>query len=490
MLVRFVVFGSGAVLMATEILGFRVIGKTFGTALREYSAVIAVFLGAMSLGYYLGGRWGDRWPRPLTLVLVMVGGGVAVALVPVLDPSLSTAIADSSLPLGVHALLTATLLFSPPALLLASVSPIAIRLLSRRVEETGRVAGSVAAVSTVGSILGTLLTGFYLIGAFRVSHTLYGLGGVMVLLAACIAATERWSQVAAVVLAGVFLGTTPTAAEVIFERDSPYHHILVQDEGGYRTLYFDNSPESRMLISDPLNGAFEYTDFFHLALVFHPQVREVLMLGLGGGSIPKRFVHDYPQVRVDAVDVDPLVIEVAQRFFAVQPGPRLNLIAQDARVYLRRTPRKYDFIALDAYTTNRYGSTVPFHLTTQEFFALVKRRLTPRGVIAYNIVERPAYGPYKFLRAMVKTMSTQFPTLYLFEAEGSYNTVIFATQEANRLSGEEIVSRARRLVEQKKVSLPHFVRRAGQLYSGTINTDDVPLLTDDYAPVDDLLRAE
>jgi len=182
-LLKFVVFGGGAVLMALEILAFRIIGKTFGTALRETSAVIAVFLAAMSLGYYLGGKWGDRWPRPTTLLAALGLGGGFLELIPHLEAPLAEWVFHSALPLSTHALVVSVLLFFVPAMLLASVSPITIRLLSREVAASGKVAGTVAAISTVGSILGTLATGFYLIDLFQhIHHILHALAGTLALL--------------------------------------------------------------------------------------------------------------------------------------------------------------------------------------------------------------------------------------------------------------------------------------------------------------------
>ena len=161
MALRIAVFGSGAVLMALEVLAFRIIGKTFGTALRETTAVITIFLISMSLGYWLGGKAGDRWPGRRTLVVPMAGAGVYILFIPLLDETVSERIFDSALPLGLHALVACALFFVVPSLLMATVSPVAIRLLAQAVEQTGKVAGSVSALSTVGSILGTILMGFY-----------------------------------------------------------------------------------------------------------------------------------------------------------------------------------------------------------------------------------------------------------------------------------------------------------------------------------------
>jgi len=490
MLLKLGVFGSGAVLMALEMLALRLISMNFGGALRETSVVIAVFLIAMSLGYALGGRVGDRWPQARTLMGVMLAAGLCIEPIPWLNEALAERIFRSALPDSLHALIVCFCLYFVPVVLMAGVSPMAIRLLARQVEETGKVAGNVAALSTVGSIVGTLGTSYFLIDLFQsYSRTVYFLGILMVLLAGLVGLETLGSRrlpAAVGALVGFLLGAQPAAAEVIFERDSIYHHILVKDEGPYRILYFDNSTESRMLRNDPLNGGYEYTDFFHIPFILNPNLRTVLFIGLGGGTGPKRFVNDYPQVQVEAVDVDPVVVEVAQKYFQVQPGPRLKLYVQDGRAFIKRTSKTYDLIVLDAYTRNRYGSTLPPHLTTREYFQQLRQRLSPRGCLVYNCTGSETSA---ITRALYKTLATAFSQQYLFDTETSLNTVFVAWNGTGpRLTREQWVERARKLVQRGVVKLPNFVRRAGQLYTEPLETADVPVLTDDYAPVDTLMR--
>lgn len=489
MLLKLGVFGSGAILMALEMLALRLISMNFGGALRETSVVIAVFLIAMSLGYALGGRMGDRWPHARTLMGVMLIAGLCIEPIPFLNQALAERIFQSALPASIHALTVCFCLYFVPVVLMAGVSPMAIRLLARQVEETGKVAGNVAALSTVGSIVGTLGTSYFLIDLFQsYSRTVYFLGILMILLAGLVGLETLGSRrlPAAAALLVLLAGTRPAGAEVIFERDSIYHHILVKDEGPYRILYFDNSTESRMLRDDPLNGGYEYTDFFHVPFILNPNIRRVLFIGLGGGTGPKRFVNDYPQVQVEAVDVDPVVVEVAQKYFQVRPGPRLKLHVQDGRAFIKRASKTYDLIVLDAYTRNRYGSTIPPHLTTREYFQQLRQRLSPRGCLVYNCTGGETSA---ITRALYKTIATSFSQQYLFSAETSLNTVLVAWNgEGPRLTRERWIERARQLVQKGFVKLPNFVRRAGQLYTEPLDTADVPLLTDDYAPVDTLMR--
>ena len=169
--------------------------------------------------------------------------------------------------------------------------------------------------------------------------------------------------------------------------------------------------------SDPI-GAFESP--LPTAFLFRPQLQDVLMLGLGGGSVPKRFLADYPQVRMDVVDVDPVVIDVAKRYFAVKPGPRLNLIHQDARAYVKRCKKKYDYILLDAYTRSRYGSSIPPHLTTREFFQQVSAILKPGGMVGYNVTATVSQYKPGILQAAERCRPSSAPLP--FEAESSWNT--------------------------------------------------------------------
>ncbi len=285
------------------------------------------------------------------------------------------------------------------------------------------------------------------------------------------------------------LGCRSAGAAVIYERDSSYHHIVVEDNGNKRTLFFDNAPQSQMDRDDTVSGAFEYTDFFHCAYLFNPAIKDVLFIGLGGGSAPKRFLADYPAAQIDAVDVDPEVITVAERFFSVKRGPRLRLFARDGRRYLKLSSRMYDMIVVDAYTRSDYGSTIPAHLTTREFFRLAAEHLRPGGVIAYNVIAQTTGYGSEMTRALLKTMQTTYSTPYLFLAESSRNTVIFAFKGAKHTLDEKaLVRKAEELVREGKVKLPNFARRAGR----SVPVPDVSraiLLTDDNAPVDRLLRS-
>ncbi len=492
--VRIAVLTGGAILMALEVAGFRIIGRTFGSALRETTTVIAVFLTAMSLGYWAGGRAGDRRPRLSTLVAALVFASVALLCVPAIDRGIADRVASSGAPLAMHAAIVATALFAIPTFLLASISPIAVRLFMKTTGESGSVAGSISALSTVGSVGGSVVTAFFLLDWLgSINRMVMTLAFASVALAAFLAASALPRlRLAAVAAAAVVLGAltfaffragpvpeipaTAGGTKVLFERDTQYHHILVLDRPGHvRDLLFDRTPQSRYIAGDPHFAGLEYEEFAHIATLIQP-VRRVLLIGLGGGTHARQFRLRYPDITVDAVDVDPEILDVAQRFFGVRPDARLRLHARDGRAFLKSSFEKYDLISIDAYTRTRYGSTIPPHLVTKEFFEEAAAHLTDGGVVHYHLFQdRDA----PFSRAMYKTLASVFPAVRVFGA-----TELIARNAPTHWSARDLIERAAPLRRHN----PRIDQHIASLGTALPRLDDVPVMTDDYAPVGTLLR--
>ena len=499
-----VVFLSGALLMSLEVAAFRIIGKTFGSALRETTAVIAVFLAAMSIGYWAGGRAGDRWPKPGTLIGALLGAAALLLAVPWLDAILSPLIAESKLTLATHAFMATTVLFALPTVLFASVSPIAVRLFSTSTGRSGSTAGSISAVSTAGSIAGSVLTAFVLIDQLRsIARTV-----LAVSLAACITAvilmlamirrlrsepsmqrTLRRTTIALVVAAAVALPAVAfirsTRIEqaliaplpewrVLFVGDSPYHRVTVRERAGIlRVLSFATATQSLMLLKDPIGPGLANSDSAHISRIMRPTVRRVLVIGLGGGTIPKQYVHYYPDTIVDVVEIDPVVVDVARTYFDVRTSDRLRIHVMDGRLFLKRSREKWDLIHIDAHTTNRYGDTIPPHLVTQEFLREVSQHLNPGGIVHFHC----AFGGTKLLAAIQKTMASVFRHVYVAGGETLGSDVALITPK------DTVLARVR---ESPAARLPRLVGYLESMKPYAPVGDDIPVLTDDYAPVDTL----
>lgn len=490
---RFAVFAAGALLMALEVAAFRIIGKTFGAALRETTTVISVFLAAMSAGYSAGGRAGDRWPRPMTLAMVLAATSLTLLLVPWVDASLSPRIAASELPLFAHAFLATTVLFAIPSFLLAATSPIAIRLFTTSAGESGTTAGAISAISTVGSIFGSIATAFFLIDWLAsISRTVLfvAVGAcAMALLIAVGTAHARsianlvFLSILLVILTAAFLGSSALdrsllaplpGTKVLFVGDSPYHRITVRERPPSREMQFNVAIQSRMRIQDPNGPGLSYVAAMHVGPLLRPEIRRVLLIGLGGGTMPKQFLRLYPQMTIDVVEIDPLVVSVARQWFALPADPRLRIHVADGRTFLARSSERWDLIVIDAYTTNRYGDTIPAHLTTREFFGEALRHLTPEGIVHFHC----AFSGSRLLPALERTMEDVFP--YVARSHGE----LLASARPFDLQPSTLTARANEVPAAK---LPYFAEAVRSLSAVRVPADAL-LLKDDYAPVDTLLR--
>lgn len=515
LLIQISVFLAGASLMAMEILAFRVIGKNFGTALRETSIVISVFLLAMSLGYWSGGRLADRFPTLRTFALVLLLAGIAILPVPLLDPRISERVYESALPLPLHSFLVTIALFSIPTILLASVSPIAIRLLAPSREETGSTAGTISALSTTGSVTGSLLAAFALIEWFHgIANSMTGIAIVVLACAAAMGSLSTRSgrefesarpsrgrtrlafgfMVAAIIALGVLAYRPPAPRllhdpdarqQAVHTRETPYHVIQVVDlDRRTRTLLFGRFPQSAMDLQDPYGPGFQYTDFFHIPMILDPDLDRVLFIGLGGGTGPKQFLRHYPDLEIAAVEIDPGVVDVAREYFELPEDPRLEIAIGDGRVWLRQEDAaSFDAVIIDAFTTNRYGISLPWHFTTREFFREIEEKTTPGAVIVFN---SPGPPDSPVSQALMRTMATTFPYQLVFAANN--NTVIAASKQQIGSTPAALAERIRRLRADGRIHLQSLEERALQMVEMPPLSREALILTDDDAPVDELLR--
>jgi spermidine synthase len=276
---------------------------------------------------------------------------------------------------------------------------------------------------------------------------------------------------------------------VQFDRISAYHHIQVYDENLTRTLSFNGSWETMMSLTNPLTGHFEYTEYFQMPWLWNHDIKRVLMEGLGGGSTPRAWQHYYTNVMVDVVEIDPVVVEVAKKYFTVTETPTLKIHINDGRIFLRQSTNIYDVILMDAYSTTRYGSSLPRQLTTKEFFTLASQHLSTNGVFAYNVIGQIKGFRATLIGAMFRTMSEVFPRVYMFPAVESQNVVFVATKSAEPFNYVRAETEAYKLIDAGKVTLPTFTTRVKSFMDQRPPTaNKSPLLTDDYAPIESLLQ--
>lgn len=413
----------GAAVMVIEVLGSRVIGPLFGVSLFVWTALITVSLVALAAGYAVGGVLADRRGSVSDLYILIAAAGVLTLLV----PWARAPVLEASLPLGLRtgALVSATILFGPSLVLLGCVSPYLVKIATRAFDNIGRTVGGLYALSTFGSVAGTALTGFFLVAYLGVNAAFYAVGVVLLLLAAgYFLARKQFVVPVLAVIACAALAPQhieippPVNAEVEvherFARDTFYGNVKVLDiastGGTVRELLIDGLLQGALDTGNGLSvNRYIYLMQF-LPYRLNPAGREALVIGAGAGLIPRWYSQR--GVRTDVVDIDPLIPEVARDWFGFATSG--DVIIDDARHYLQTTPRRYDFIILDAYT----GDVTPHHLISREMFALLKQRLRPGGVVGINLIG--AVGAQgRMTASVIHTLQQQFERVDVYPAFGA-----------------------------------------------------------------------
>jgi len=493
-----VVFVSGAVLMALEIAGSRVLAPHFGSSIFVWGSLISVVMAALSVGYYWGGWLSMREPSYAKLMLLLIIPGIVVFSLPFIYPAINEWIAMRDFGNRMNPLIACSALFLLPGVFMGTISPYVIRLAATQLHTVGSTAGTLYALSTCGSIFGTLLTAFYLIPVLGVSNIIHALGITLVCLSLLVVPLIRLQGVSlsrAVATTLFIFGLadmfwTPLAwTKTLLQKDTFYHRIRIEEDNEARYMYFDRTLQSAMNLKDPTALRLIYSRYTSLGFTFRPDAKKMLVIGLGGGSIPKKIQKEFPHMEIDAVEIDPEVIKMAKDYFNIKENTLLRLHAQDGRLFMTRTRQQYDIILLDAYFTD----AMPFHLTTKEFFELAQKKLTPNGIIVANLISAVTGPSGKIARAFVRTQRQVFPQTYVFAARRAdnvsldtiQNVIVIATREKQKLDIKEIVKRAGAI---DKGLFPDPIQDIAIAYFDKPLPEDVPILTDDYAPTDNLLN--
>lgn len=495
--IRILVFASGFVSLGVEITASRLMERYLGSTLWAWSSLIGLVLGYLSLGYLLGGRLADRYPYPALLYRIAFLAGLCTGLIPIASPVLFT-LAYSPGPVGNFPdlisiavfFLGVAFLLLPPVTLMGAIGPFALKLSIRHVGETGKMGGAIFALSTTGSILGTIVPPFFLIPFLGTTRTFLVLAFVLMvasLLGIVPSARGRTFFYLALMAAVIPLGleariVPPFHGQILFEGESPYNYVWVIQVGRdvYLLLNEGVGVQSVYNPEEVLTGGI--WDYFLVAPLFNQppfspsQVRNLCLIGLAGGTISRLYTTVYGPISIDGVEIDPLVVETAKKFMALE-SPNLNIIVDDGRRYLTRSNKLYDVIAIDAYRP----PYIPFHLTTREFFLEVQKHLNPGGVLAVNVAHPP--HDYRLVNAIAATVASVFPSVYVIdEPPGDHpvaNSLVVGTVSGTRPENFAI--------NLAFVENPYLLQVAERALTGLkVFTGGSSILTDDHAPVEHL----
>lgn len=469
-------------MMAYEITGSRVLAPYVGTSIIVWTSLIGIILASLSIGYWLGGRLADKRPHVGGLAFLLFAAAILVALTALIKEIVLMMIAGSGFDIKTNTIIASIVLFTPASIILGMVSPFAVRLKLSALTTSGATVGLLYALSTVGSIVGTFLAGFYLVPNFGVSTILFLLALILLLLSVLLAPKQL--LLAKAVFATVFLGgsafgdaLTSQAAfyDEAIDLSTTYNRVLIRkgerNDRPIREMMISNEHSSAMYL-DGNDLVYEYTKFYHLARHFFPDFKSGLVLGGAGYSFPKSFLQTYPDAKLDVVEIDPGLTAIAREYFDLPDDPRLTIHHEDARTFLNTTDKTFDVIFGDAFNSQY---SIPFHLTTKEAVQKKFDILSDKGVVILNVISAVEGDRGKFLRAEYATYKEIFPHVLVFPVRD------------NR-SGDRVQNII--LVASKNPQLPPSTSRDSEInrylqqYWSKEIPLDMPVLTDDYAPVD------
>ena len=468
------VVGTGS--LGAEIAAVRLLAPYFGASTIVWANTIGVVLVALSVGYWLGGRLADRHPHMRGLCLLALAAAALLAIVPfAADPLLDVAVdALDRISAGtfIGSLLAVLVLVAVPVLLLGAVSPWAIRLAVSKVEESGTVAGRLYAVSTAGSLVGTLISALLFIPLVGTRRTflIFALAISLVAVAG-LRPVRRYALAPATIALLIALPVGTLKAQtangrVIHERETEYQYArVVEREDGSRILELNEGQAFHSLYRPRTALTGHYADDV-LVLPFargEGRIDRVAVLGNAAGTLSRGYAEFFPRAWVDGVEIDRELSEIGRRYFGMD-NPRLRLHHEDARPFLRRTDARYDVIVVDAYRQ----PYIPFYLATREFFELARARLVPGGLVIVN-VGHPE-GQVDLERVLARTMREAFPHLRRDAVEPT-NTLLAASREP--LAAARIARAARELpLDLRPAALSAAARLGPPLPGGRVYTDD------------------
>jgi spermidine synthase len=471
-------FLTGAVIMAQELLAFRLYAPYFGYSIYVWGSMISVVLAALAAGYALGGLIADRSQSDLPLYCTIFASalyqlGILFTLYPLLR--IFTRLGDST-----GAALASLVIFAPPMTAMATASPFLVRLLG----QSGRIgwtAGKIYALSTIGSIAGILGTSFLLVPHFGTHKTLEGICLLSAVIAvAGLAVHFRFAWLALVLIAVIAKFVPPQLwpASTLWAADSPYNLVRVIRNGNWLILKLNDEMGVHTIRDERTGWTGHYYDEFALGPLLCP-AKQLLVLGLGGGASIASTRVTAPDVVVDAVEIDSKVVEAATRYFGVNSqDDKLRVYVADARPWLAGNRNTYDLVHVDLYQGGPY---IPFYLVTREFFEAVREHMSPDGLLMMNLFD--GSRNQELLRPTVATLHQVFPSVMVLPTGfGNHMLIAFPreTSEAavrGRLAsfkGNPAVERLAR-VAQKQISIP-------DIPAGTL------VFSDDFAPVEAITR--
>lgn len=487
------VFIAGMSTLAVEFTTSRMMQTVYGTSNIVWANVIGLVLLFLTVGYFLGGWMADRWPSISVFYTLVTFAGFSsvffLLLTSVLLRDASSAMAALEVGAIAGSLLGVFFTLAVPITLLGCISPFAIRLAVRDVQEAGRISGRIYALSTWGSLLGTYLPVLLVIplAGSRIAAVIFG--GILLLTGLF----GLWQVNRRAALAGslsIFIlvpfiwiwtqGSIKSYDGQLFETESAYNYVqvvrhedcnyLLLNEGqAYHSFYCDEGRVPRVSVWSIMLAA----PYFNNRPV---DVDRLAVIGLAAGTIPKQFARVFGPLPVDGIELDPAIVQAGRDYFALNEE-NINVLVGDGRYELNRLPGSYDVITIDAYKV----PYIPWHMTTREFFAEVRGKLAEDGIVAVNVGRAP--DDRRLVEAITATMLQVFPTVHAIDVPGALNTILVASVRPT--SSDNLLNNLEMLDPEADPLLREVLQTAAANLAPTAPGEVI--FTDQRAPVETII---
>ena len=523
-----VVFIASFCTLVIELVAGRMMAPYVGVSLYTWTSIIGVVLAGISIGAYLGGRMADRYPRSSTLGWLLFLSGLGAFSISPLTNLIGGAQFHTSLMTRI--LLITTLIFFIPSCLLGMISPVVVKLTLNNLEKTGNVVGKIYAFSTLGSILGTFATGFYLISWMGTRYILLTMGIILILSAFIFGGFFSSKKTFVLFFLFLFLSallpfvglhvyaTThpeefsfptspiesikkmfsyafkfPLEEETYFFKESDYYTIKLKKSirgnngNPLESLVLDHLVHSYTDLQDPLYLEYEYIRMYEEIVGWQAKKREslkVLFLGGGGYTFPRFIERKYPRAVIQVVEIDPEITRVVKKYLGVSDPTQIRSFNEDGRWFVMNCKEKgtYDLIFGDAFN----DLSIPYHLTTKEFAMQLRSLLKPDGLLLANVIDSFKKGA--FMPSYIRTLEEVFGkrNVHLMTLSSDYEKIGISTcvvvASAKTLDMDDFV----RTVKERGGEMTSHVMPQDRLQEYLKERPSI-VLTDDYVPVDNLI---
>lgn len=426
-------FMEGLAVLGIELLGGKIISAYFGSSYLVWTAVLGVTLLALAVGYYTGGVLSGKKDLRSVLFNCIAIGSVLTALMPVSANKIFASVADNSLYTGL--LISSLLILTPPLVVIGSTTSILVQMLGPGASSSGAYSGRVYALSTLGAIIATFITGYYAIGQWGVTRPLLFVSLALLLTAFVLLYSKKKllpGLAAAAAFVIIFIAAlnrldkkSSRSFKVVYESEGILGQLKVLDHRApgqnfwSRRLLINGIPQTFILNTRDAYSFWHYPHFISAYATMKDTSSSVLLVGLGGGSVARELIQQ--KFRFDVVELDERIVPVAKKYFYLD-SDRMNVMIGDARHYIRKTKKKYDLIIMDVLS----GEVQPNHVFTLESLAELKSALNPKGMVIINYQGILNDPEDKAFLALYKTFRTAgFHTYYWATSPDAFDDIVF-----------------------------------------------------------------